>query len=257
MDDGRQTPDRLDWSCILIEAITFDFWNTLFVAQYQTSSRLRCQQIKHALERAGYTVISEARIEQAISHTWQEWNRIWEQDQRTFGAEHWVRVLLADLGVKLPQPERERLIETMATLGIEVNPPLVDGVTIVLPRLAQRYRLGVICDTGLSPGWMLREWMERDGILGYFAHLTFSDELGVSKPHPDAFLTTLAALGVAPEVAVHIGDYPRTDIAGAQGVGMRAIRFAGVYDWDDGAVLADAEIASYDELEPLLNEWAT
>ncbi len=53
------------------------------------------------------------------------------------------------------------------------------------------------------------------------------------------------------------GKAPRTDIAGAQGVGMRAIRFTGVVDWtDDGQASADAEIASYSELEPLLGEWA-
>jgi len=54
---------------------------------------------------------------------------------------------------------------------------------------------------------------------------------------------------------VHVGDYPRTDIAGAQAVGMRAIRFAGVYDWGDDAVQADAVIGSYDELGPLLERW--
>jgi putative hydrolase of the HAD superfamily len=104
---------------------------------------------------------------------------------------------------------------------------------------------------------MLRQWMASHGILNYFAQLTFSDELGVSKPHPDAFLTTLAGLGVSPEAAVHIGDYPRTDIAGAQAVGMRTIRFAGVQDWADGAVQANAKIVSYAELEPLLNKWTS
>jgi putative hydrolase of the HAD superfamily len=128
-------------------------------------------------------------------------------------------------------------------------------VSTLLPRLAQRYRLAVICDTGLSPGWLLRERIEAYGLLDCFDHLTFSDELGVSKPHPDAFLTTLARLDVAPEGAVHIGDYPRTDIAGAQGVGMRAIRFTGSYDRPDETIQADAAITSYSELEPLLECW--
>jgi putative hydrolase of the HAD superfamily len=103
---------------------------------------------------------------------------------------------------------------------------------------------------------MLRDWMASQRILSYFTHLTFSDELGVSKPHPDAFLTTLSRLEVLPEEAVHIGDLPRTDIAGAKGVGMRAIRFTGVSDWGDGEVPADAKIASYGELVELLAEWS-
>jgi len=236
-----------------VRAITFDFWNTLFVSVHATD--LRSQRIQQALEQAGYTNISMADIQRAIVRAWGEWDRVWEKEQRTFGALRWVSVILADLGASLAEPERDGLAHAMATLGMEVRPPLIDGVATVLPRLAGRYQLGLICDTGLSPGWMLRTHMESHGILRYFTHLTFSDELGVSKPHPDAFLTTLAHLAVPPEAAVHIGDYPRTDIAGAQAVGMRAIRFTGAHDWLDGAVQADAELQSYSELEPLLEQW--
>jgi FMN phosphatase YigB (HAD superfamily) len=237
----------------LIRAITFDFWNTLFGA---VSARdLRRQRIKEAVEGAGYADVSEAQIEPAVGHAWREWDRVWKEEQRTFGAPHWTALVLAELGVTLAGPEREALVQAMSTSGMEVNPPLVDGVDAVLPRLAGRYQLGLICDTGLSPGWMLRQWMDRHGVLRHFSYLTFSDELGVSKPHPQAFLSTLAHLGIPPRAAVHIGDYPRTDVAGAQAVGMRAIRFTGAYDWPDNTVWADAEIASYDELEPLLEEW--
>ncbi len=236
-----------------IKAITFDFWNTLFVAVRADAAR--CRRIKQALTQAGWSHISEARIERAIARTWREWDRMWEQEYRTFGAEHWVACVTADLGVSLVDAEREALIEAMACSGMEVNPPLVDGLGLLLPRLALRYRLGLICDTGLSPGWMLRQLMASHGILQYFTHLTFSDELGVSKPHPRAFLSTLTHLDVRPEAAVHIGDYPRTDIAGAQEVGMRAVRFAGVHDWENGTVEPDAKIASYAELEPLLKSW--
>lgn len=237
----------------LIKAITFDFWNTLFVAVRADDAR--CRRIKQALERAGWANISEARIGRAIARVWREWDRMWEHEYRTFGAEHWVASVTADLGVNLADAEREALIEAMATSGMEANPPLVDGLGTLLPRLAQRYRLGLICDTGLSPGWMLRQLMASHGILQHFAHLTFSDELGVSKPHPRAFFSTLTHLDVPPEAAVHIGDYPRTDIAGAQEVGMRAVRFAGVHDWDNGTVEPDAKIVSYAELEPLLKSW--
>jgi putative hydrolase of the HAD superfamily len=238
---------------LLIRAITFDFWNTLFVADFAGEARMR--RIKGALEQAGYAEISEPRIEGAIERTWREWGRVWEHEQRTFGAEHWTALVLADLGVTLVEPELDALTHEMATSGMESKPPLVEGLAELLPRLARRYRLGVICDTGLSPGWMLRQWMAAQGILDVFSHLTFSDELGVSKPHPRAFLSTLEQLGTAPEAAVHIGDYPRTDIAGAQGVGMRAIRFSGVTDRADGSIRADAAIASYGELEPLLSTW--
>lgn len=237
----------------MIGAITFDFWNTLFVAV--NANALRRRRIKGMLKRSGWPNVTEAQIQHAIHKAWREWDRVWVEELRTFGAEHWVRLVLDNLQVSLAGPEREQLVRAMEMSGMEVSPPLVDGADIVLPRLAQSYRLGLICDTGLSPGWMLRQWMESHGILGYFTHLTFSDELGVSKPHPEAFLTTLARLRVPPDAAVHIGDYPRTDIAGARSVGMRTIRFTGVYDWDDGLGRADSEVASFTELESLLNQW--
>ena len=238
---------------LLIQAITFDFWNTLCVGQ--GGGGLRRQHIRQALEQAGYGGISDAQIDNAMSRAWREWDRIWEQEQRTFGAAQWISLVLADLNASLAQPQREALIDLTATAGMQKDPLLVDDVASVLPSLARRYRLAVICDTGLSPGRMLRQWMASHGILQYFTHLTFSDELGISKPHPEAFLTTLDRLSVVPQAAVHVGDYPRTDVAGAQAVGMRAIRFAGVQDWDDGTVRAHAVIHSHHELEPLLDRW--
>jgi HAD superfamily hydrolase (TIGR01549 family) len=237
----------------LIRAITFDFWNTLFVGV--NAGDLRLRKIQDILGQAGHADIADPVIDRATTHAWREWDRVWLEDCRTFGAEEWVSLVLADLGVSLNQPERDVLVHAMATSGMQANPPLVDGLVDLLPRLAQRFRLGVICDTGLSPGWILREWMQTHGILRHFTHLTFSDELGVSKPHPSAFLTTLDQLDVAPDQAAHVGDYPRTDIAGAKGVGMRAIRFTGVYDWGNGVVPADGEIASYAQLESLLRSW--
>jgi putative hydrolase of the HAD superfamily len=237
----------------LIQAITFDFWNTLFEAR--SGAELRVRRIQRVLSRAGYRDVSDSNVQQAIGHAWQEWNRVWEQECLTFGAEHWVSLILAHLNIRLPPSDRADLVQGMATSGIDVAPPLVDGVALILPQLNGRYRLGVICDTGLSPGWMLRQHLENHDILQYFSHLTFSDEIGVSKPHPDAFLTTLTHLDVSPDRSVHIGDFPRTDIAGALNVGMRAIRFSGVHDWHHDTIRANAEIASYADLEPLLHSW--
>ena len=53
--------------------------------------------------------------------------------------------------------------------------------------------------------------------------VTFSDEVGVRKPHPEIFARTLAALGVSASEAAHVGDDLTTDVAGARGIGMRAI----------------------------------
>ncbi len=112
--------------------------------------------------------------------------------------------------------------------------------------------MGLISDTGITPGRVLRAVMARDGLLPLFQHCTFSDEVGRAKPHPLPFQHTLEALGVEASFATHIGDLPETDIAGAKGVGMRAVLFTGVTGLREGADQADGLLASYDDLEVAL-----
>ena len=58
-------------------------------------------------------------------------------------------------------------------------------------------------------------------------HIVVSDELGgrdLRKPHPAPFRRALELLDQPAELVVHVGDRPGKDVAGAQAVGMRAVR---------------------------------
>lgn len=233
-----------------IRAITFDFWDTLYVAH--SAAPLRQQRLTEMLSPWG---ITPEQAREATHQAWQAWDRVWRQEQRTFGGPTWVSLALEHLGIEVSPAEFDALVEAMVTASLVVRPRPVDGASALLARLAPCYKLGLISDTGLTAGPALRRLMEEDGLAAYFTHMTFSDELGCSKPHPRAFLATLEHLGVPPEQAVHVGDWPRTDVAGAQGVGMRAVRFQGVVDRRDDTVSADATIDSLSELERILERW--
>ena len=43
-------------------------------------------------------------------------------------------------------------------------------------------RIGIICDVGLTPSATLRRYLDHHGLLGYFDHWSFSDEVGWYKP---------------------------------------------------------------------------
>jgi len=88
--------------------------------------------------------------------------------------------------------------------------------------------LGIVCDVGLTSSPTLRARLERLGILDAFDAWSFSDETGVFKPAPAAFLAALDPLGVDPRDAAHIGDNERTDIAGANALGMVSVRYQGL-----------------------------
>ena len=46
----------------------------------------------------------------------------------------------------------------------------------------------------------------------------------MEKPEPEIFEAALARAGVAPGEALHIGDHPEKDVAGARRVGLQAVR---------------------------------
>lgn len=78
---------------------------------------------------------------------------------------------------------------------------------------------------GVISNW--EEWLERLmvglGIREFFHFIVVSGLSGVEKPDPEIFARALAAAGVRPEEAVHVGDSLRDDVEGAEAVGVRAV----------------------------------
>jgi putative hydrolase of the HAD superfamily len=106
-------------------------------------------------------------------------------------------------------------------------PAMEPNVEKSLQQLSEKYIIGIISDTGFSPGRIMSQMLEEIDIKKYFSGFSYSDETGVAKPHPKAFTTLLEMFNVAPENALHIGDIEHTDIAGAKKLGMNAIRYDG------------------------------
>jgi len=96
-------------------------------------------------------------------------------------------------------------------------------------------RTALICDTGFTPGRVVRQMLAKHALLPLLEVTVFSNELGVTKPHPRAFESALSALGVTAAGAVHVGDLRRSDVAGARAAGMGSVRFRGQHDDHDSA----------------------
>ncbi len=238
----------------MITAITFDFWNTLYrAAGYARPMRLR---FLFEIFAKNQIDVTPDQVDAADEVARDEWNRIWREDYRTPSSAEWVRWMLDALMITLPQHDFHALADYFdrSLLAANPGPTLLDGTADAVRRLARHYRLGVISDAGLSTGRTLREFLIRDQLIDCFTCLTFSDELGVAKPHARAFLSTLECLQVTPAEAVHLGDLTRSDIAGAKAVGMKAIRLAAVYDDPDRSIWPDAIVHSFAEFEAWLSE---
>jgi putative hydrolase of the HAD superfamily len=248
---------------LTIKAITFDFWATL----YQTKTidyTKRLARLKESVERYSGSTVEEKQVQAALKVARETWNRAWQEEYRTITANEWLGIMLGELGISLTSEHFSEIETSLENSVLNDVPTLVPEASVVLSDLSNDYKLAIISDTGLTPGRVLTQLLEKDNLTDYFTHLTFSDEVGRSKPHPRAFLTTLDALGVKPHEAVHVGDLLRTDIAGAQGVGMRAVQYVGV-NHDKGAttpavspeteIIPDEVIKNLAELTLLLQRW--
>lgn len=91
----------------------------------------------------------------------------------------------------------------------------------VLDRLRARVRLGLCSNWSWSPA--AHAILARGGLHERLDTLAISHDVGVRKPRAELFAAALAALGVAPAEAIHVGDDLRTDVSGAAALGLRTV----------------------------------
>ena len=95
--------------------------------------------------------------------------------------------------------------------------------------------------------------MKGEGLLQYFDHFVFSDEIGNSKPQPIVFESAITNFGVKPNELIHIGDREHNDILGPKNVGMRALLCTAAIDRGGSEnTQADAIFSDYKELPSII-----
>ncbi|UNT13387.1 HAD-IA family hydrolase [Pseudomonas sp. I3-I5] len=117
----------------------------------------------------------------------------------------------------------------------------------MLELLSQHYALGVITNGNAD--------VSRLGLADYFRFALCAEDLGIGKPDPAPFVEALRRSGVPASEAVHVGDHPRDDIAGAQRAGLRAVWFNPQAKAWPGEQAPDAEIQRLSQLHEVLARW--
>jgi putative hydrolase of the HAD superfamily len=213
----------------MLRAVTFDLWQTLILDTPEGLRQARADRVRgihDVLAREGIAV-EVAAVDQAYDAVGAKLEEVWSA-RRDVGSRGQVRLLLECLGLDGAVPAEGGLMEALDQaycLPILSALPVPNAGALDVLRLlsSHGFALGLVCNTGRTPGKMLRLILERLGLARYLGALSFSDEVGLRKPHPEIFHRTLTALGVVPAEAAHVGDDVTTDVAGARAVGMRAI----------------------------------
>ncbi len=212
-----------------IRAVTFDLWDTLIQEAPRGAERvaaIRIDGIGRILESAGQRR-SQADLERAYSMTGNHLEIIWGRHEDVSPREQ-VEYLLECLDAGFPKELTPAVLDDIEVVYsnsmLRHRPRLLPGATEALQQVRDTgVAMGLISNTGKTPGAVLRTMLRQMDILDNFQVSTFSNEVRARKPARKIFEVTLAKLGVDARDAVHVGDNRAADVKGAMDVGMRAI----------------------------------
>lgn len=152
----------------------------------------------------------------------------------------YYKTILPEIGISLTREQLEKLayIQTYR----DDRYIFFDDVLNYLAKWKDEYTLGIVSDAPPST----RRILKTAGVMDFMSGATFSCDLGVLKPDPRIYQSTLDQLGVAAGDAVFIDDYP-SRLRGAQALGIRTVQmrrpmpaaFKMPPEWDAGPIVHD------------------
>ena len=245
-----------------IGAVTFDLWDCLFCDETDEPKRKAAGRPPKPFERRQlvYDFLSkEAPIEReqvnlAYDVADAAYRKVWHDLHVTMNVAERLEIILNGLGRTLSDDAFGELVRIHEDMELEFRPDPAPGALEALQALHGKYPLAIVSDTIFSPGTNLRKLLEGAGMLPYFDHFVFSDELGNSKPHPRVFESVANAFSVDIKDIVHIGDRPHNDIGGPHAVGARGVLLTVVKDRPLDGHTPDAVCDDYSKLAAILVE---
>ena len=236
----------------MIKAITFDLWNTLFKNISYTD--IRKGLIKQYLEENGFKT-SDAHLNRAFNNRFNFLNPRFEAVQyKHIYTQTIINNMFDELQIELEIEERKEINNLLEGVMLTNPPALKKGVFNTLSTLSVNYNIGMISDTAITPGRIIREVLKDYNILDFFDVTVFSDETGFRKPHPIAFKTALNHLDTSPRNAIHVGDLLNTDIKGAIDYQMQAVWIRDPQTQNPGNIIPDYEISEIPEILEIINK---
>jgi putative hydrolase of the HAD superfamily len=215
----------------MINTITFDLWNTLISNQPMDNHRYRQKRvegIRRILGQNGLNVKFDY-LALAYDKGFEKCSETWRKNQ-DLSTEEQLEIIFEFLGdeklKEIPLNLMPELTEAFVSPVLDEPPSLIDGAKETLKWIRnESYKIGLICNTGRTPGRAIRILLERLGMIAYFDVTTFSNELRIRKPDPRIFLHTLTQLKSHPQSSLHVGDIVELDVLGAKNAGMMSVHY--------------------------------
>jgi putative hydrolase of the HAD superfamily len=222
-----------------ITTVTFDLWQTLLLddrALGQARALVRLEGAQSVLAKFGEDYDLE-HIREAYRSCFRQCHEIKDGGLDVdFREQVSIFVNHIDSGLvdRLDHDSMDDIARFYADSFLVHPPPAhTDAVQVLQGVKDMGLRMGLISNTGMTPGFTFRAYLEEHGMLGYFHTLTFSDEVKLAKPSSEIFMTTLRSLGATPEQTIHVGDHVLNDVVGAKRCGLKTVWITGFYERED------------------------
>jgi putative hydrolase of the HAD superfamily len=212
--------------------VTFDLWQTLIFDKPEDDgvrSQKRCEGLQRVLSGLGIA-LPLSDLQRAQEESASQLQAIWRRNGHISTMDQIQLIVQIASGRIIDLRGDSRAVEMLQSAYIDplfaFPPGLNEDAKETLEAMRDRvHKMGLISNTGRSPGVAMRKLMESLGILKFFDATIFSDEVECRKPNKRIFDLAARELGARPVDIVHIGDNPEADIWGAKQAGMRAVLF--------------------------------
>lgn len=234
----------------MIKAVTFDLWNTLFTDISYSNERLSYLMQKFQVEKIS---IEKNDLEREFYRVFDfaNWDRKKLSKNHIF-TEDRLEAMFKSLKVNLKPKVISDIVMNFESVMLNLKPSLKRNVRKTLETLSPNFKIGLISDTGITPGKIIRKVLEDYDLLHYFEATIFSDETGVYKPNPLAFQFALKKLKVKPENTIHVGDLLLTDIKGARDCKIKSVWINDKKQPPHPEIIPDFEILDLFELVDII-----
>ncbi|PKB65992.1 MAG: hypothetical protein BZY81_08400 [SAR202 cluster bacterium Io17-Chloro-G4] len=222
-----------------ITTVTFDLWQTLLLDNRAVGSAramVRLEGTQQALDRFGEAYELE-HIREAYRACYRHC-RLIREEGLDISFQDQVEVFVNNISDGLVERLDPVTLQEIARVYADsflVHPPKphTQALAVLRDLKAMGLGIGLISNTGMTPGALFRTFLEQHGLLSYFDTLTFSDEVKLAKPNREIFMLTLRAMGASPSESIHVGDHVTNDVVGANMLGMKTVWITGFYERDD------------------------
>ena len=222
-----------------ITTVTFDLWQTLLLDERdlgQARAMVRLEGAQSALAKFGEDFDID-HIREAYMSCFQRCRDVRDDGIDVDFREQvaiFINHIKPGLAERLDAQIMDEIAEYYADSFLVHPPPAHEDAVHVLQSIKDMgFKLGLISNTGMTPGFTFRSYMEDRGMLEYFHTLTFSDEVKLAKPASEIFMMTLREMDAEPGQTIHVGDHVTNDVAGAKRCGMKTVWISGFYERED------------------------